>query len=218
MDNSEDFQSADLFPEIRRSPGVKRMRELRLALMKAINNGDSLTCASLFEQGVTPHFSINKMTPLRSAICRGSNAIVEMVLCARASPDSQAGANLTPIQEAIRVKNIGAIELLLRHGANVHTFSEDGRSTLDVALETGFLPALRLLLDLGLHPLKLDANGRASMDRITNENSRQFLRTWLANEAARAALEEPNPPIGIVRIVRKASKYLVNATQTRNSL
>lgn len=185
---SDTAVTLDLFAEARKPVGIKKMRALRHALMKAIDKGDAAACAELFEQGVTPHFITNRMTPLRTAIWKGNNAIVEMVLRARANPDTQADSKLTPIHFAICVKNLGAIELLLASGADVRKPTLDGASTLEIAIQAECLPALRLMLDAGLHPLTPDAKGVTPMDKPMTDDVRHFLRAWLVNEAAHAAL------------------------------
>ena len=76
----------------------------------------------------------------------GKNDILELLLKNGANPNlDQENRTSFPLHEAVMRKDINALELLLKFKADKNNKNKDGKTALDLAVETNFKKAQKLL-------------------------------------------------------------------------
>jgi ankyrin repeat protein len=123
-------------------------------LIRAINLGQAEIAELLISNGANVNArngSDNGSTPLHWAagdrVCKPNVTIAKLLLAKGAEVDARTGAGNTPLIWAAKCKEDGAIEvaeLLLRHGADLNYYGDDG-TALSAAREEG-TPAMAEML------------------------------------------------------------------------
>ena len=78
-----------------------------------------------------------KAAPIQSACAAGHEKVVQMLLQLGADPNVREGNRYTPLHAAAQNKDVGMIRTLIYGGADITLVGNDGKSPLDVAVETG---------------------------------------------------------------------------------
>ena len=78
-----------------------------------------------------------KAAPIQSASAAGHEKVVQMLLQLGADPNVREGNRYTPLHAAAQNKDVGMIRTLIYGGADITLVGNDGKSPLDVAVETG---------------------------------------------------------------------------------
>jgi hypothetical protein len=130
-------------------------------LLEAARNGHSAVVRALLEAGADPNARLTDdgTTPLHSAIsCQSPGereAVLAALLARGADPEIGDSDGFTPLIDAARDGKLGAVECLLKAGANVNTKAKGGETALLWAARctTGrALQVVKVLLDAGGDP------------------------------------------------------------------
>jgi ankyrin repeat protein len=78
-----------------------------------------------------------KAAPIQSASAAGHEKVVQMLLQLGADPNVREGNRYTPLHAAAQNKDVGMIRTLIYGGADITLVGNDGKSPLDIAVETG---------------------------------------------------------------------------------
>ncbi len=128
------------------------LKELRKDLVQACYQVDLDTVETLLERGVSPNFVDIGGTPLSIAVLRGSVDLIELLLRYNADIDYSEPGELMdclPLMEACKKENIALITYLLKLGATLDRVAGNGKSILEVAVETGNIEVVDFLIKAG---------------------------------------------------------------------
>jgi ankyrin repeat protein len=127
----------------------------------------------LLSAGANPHFSMGDETPLHIASERGHTEIVRALIRAGACIDTPNMRGNTPLQYALSgTSNIDIIAMLLDAGVDVDSvIGEREKNTpiyiaVLVALGTGNIEAVKLLLARGADVTIENAHGKTALDFV----------------------------------------------------
>lgn len=143
---------------LRADPAVKSVRGgpngdlLSLAIARC----DKPMVSALLDLGVAPD-GAGDAIPLSLALRAKDPAFATQLLKAGASPQRREA--YWPLKAAIGINSLGAVRLLLQHGAKVDTYDAGGATPLRLAVEQQNFRIVALLLDAGADPWAVGANG-----------------------------------------------------------
>ena len=87
-----------------------------------------------------------KVAPIHASMFGGRNDILEILLKNGAEPNLPQENEISyPLHEAVLRKDLLAIKILLRYGADRNIITRDGKTALTCANDSGFLEAVKLL-------------------------------------------------------------------------
>ena len=113
---------------------------------------------------------------LHAAILEGRSEILSKLLAAGGSPTERHGSGWTPLQLALQRGDLGAMKILLAHGADPRVKGAGERTSLDLALALESSPAeLELLIKGGADPNQRGPDGRTAVQVLLA--ARDFERT-----------------------------------------
>jgi ankyrin repeat protein len=119
------------------------------ALMIAALNNRSDLAKLLVDVGANVDVQAsNGLTALSAASAEGYTDIMKLLIEANAELDAKDGVNLwTPLMDASGENQLAAVRLLIEAGADVDSTDKWGRTALIIAVERGFTPITRALID-----------------------------------------------------------------------
>jgi len=158
------------------------------ALIRAFENGFPTIVEYILNSGVDVNFVDDfGMTPLHTALWLSENVpIVHLLLEHGADPNAVVTASkLTPLHYAIRDHKspITYVMLLTKHGANVNSVDEFGRSPLHYAVVSRCLPTITHLLHAGADPNAVSTHRKYTPLDLAHQTDSSFydlLRTAMA--------------------------------------
>lgn len=148
-------------------------------VMHNLTNGDNVMCMYILEDGMHPLHQINKTEQIRSWIASGADVNVRNI-----NGD-------TPLMYAsISYNNLDCILELLKLGANIDLFNNNGETALHFMLHyyepyydsfNHICATIRLLIEKGGNPLIRDTSGLTVVDilRTINTNQADQLQTMI---------------------------------------
>ncbi len=130
-------------------PNAVNDRLLTTILHTAVGNRDGRVLQELLDHGgnmYTPGYDGKSI--LHAAVAETECLDIARMLVIKHKFDVNYAAqgDITPLHEACHAGNLGAVELLLQHGASVHKKNAFGRTPLHDAASRGVLPVVELLL------------------------------------------------------------------------
>jgi len=132
-------------------------RDLDL-LTLAISRDDRTMVRLLLERGAPPD-GPNGEVPLSLALRATDPWHAQTLLQAGATPDPIADDAFWPLDEAIALNSLGAVRLLLDHGADVNRTDRTGGTPLETAVAMQNYRIAELLLERGADPWAVGVNG-----------------------------------------------------------
>lgn len=143
---------------LRADPALKTTRGGRGGdlLSLAIAHCDKPMVAALLDLGVPPDGAADAV-PLSLALRANDPAFATQLLSAGASP--QRRETYWPLKAAIGLNSLGAVRLLLQHGAKVDDHDATGATPLRLAVEQQNFRIAELLLEKGADPWAVGGNG-----------------------------------------------------------
>jgi ankyrin repeat protein len=172
------------------------------ALDWAAIRGDNAMAQLLLRRGADPNAaSGNGMTPIATAARRGQVGVLRLLLAHGGHADVRDVALGTPLQAAAGAQskywhnsNLVMV-LLLQQKVDVNAQDEDGQTALMLAVETGSVEAVRLLLNAGADPWSRSKDGRRAEQYLSGGPADRKIKELLSSNAARprAQVEPPVP-------------------------
>ena len=127
-------------------------------LTLAVARDDRAMVSLLLEKGAPPD-GPNGETSLSLALRAREPWHAQTLLQAGASPDPVAPDAFWPLDEAIALNSLGAVRLLLDHGADVNRADRTGGTPLEAAVAMRNYRIAELLLERGADPWAVGVNG-----------------------------------------------------------
>lgn len=127
-------------------------------LTLAVARDDRAMVSLLLEKGAPPD-GPNGETSLSLALRAREPWHAQALLQAGASPDPVAPDVFWPLDEAIALNSLGAVRLLLDHGADVNRADRTGGTPLEAAVAMRNYRIAELLLERGADPWAVGVNG-----------------------------------------------------------
>jgi len=142
-------------------------------LRRAIGAGDLTVMENLLSSGLNPNLPDRQgQTPLNVAMLMGRVPAVELLLTWHADPNAPLiGGNpssATPLEYAVRNRNLRMASVLIAGGAHVDASARGGRTPLHAAVGAGGLDMIQLLIQKGADPNARDAEGASPHDAVWN--------------------------------------------------
>ncbi len=125
-------------------------------LSLAIARCDKPMVSALLDLGVPPDGAADAV-PLSLALRATDPALATQLLSAGASPQRRAA--YWPLKAAIGLNSLGAVRLLLQHGARINDHDATGATPLRLAVEQQNFRIAELLLEKGADPWAVGSNG-----------------------------------------------------------
>lgn len=124
------------------------------ALYAAAQHADPALTEKLLKAGGDPNAALmSGETPLMVAAQRGNTATVRALLAGGADPNlKEKNAGQTALMWALSERQAGAVEELVKHGADIHGGSKTGFTPLMFAAQQGDVDSARILLTAGAKP------------------------------------------------------------------
>lgn len=123
-------------------------------------------------------------SPLTWAVQQALTGLVRWILESGISPDSPDGEQYTALFRAASRGILGAVELLLRHGADVNKqVHPHDETALLVAAEYGCVLTVRALLEHGAHVNHACTRGETALTRASQHDKVDVVITLLENHA-----------------------------------
>jgi ankyrin repeat protein len=121
------------------------------ALYAAAQHSDPALTEKLLKAGGDPNAALmSGETPLMVAAQRGNTATVRALLAGGADPNlKEKNAGQTALMWALSERQSGAVEELVKHGADIHGGSKSGFTPLMFAAQQGDVDSARILLAAG---------------------------------------------------------------------
>lgn len=143
---------------LRADPALKSTRGGRGGdlLSLAIARCDKPMVAALLDLGVPPDGGADAV-PLSLALRATDPAFATQLLAAGASPQRREA--YWPLKAAIGLNSLGAVRLLLQHGAKLNDHDATGATPLRLAVEQQNFRIAELLLEKGADPWAVGSNG-----------------------------------------------------------
>lgn len=168
------------------------MDDLNNQLLAAAKCGDTPVCHDLLARGANIH-AINSLgiNALHLAAGQGHNDTCRLLL--ERGADVNAGRE-SALRRATLRGHTHTCRLLLECGADIRQLNRDGWNILHWAAGMDHADTCLLLLEQGGDlMMKVNSDGQTPLDiaiDASNENSVSAMRSWIAANAARAALQE----------------------------
>ena len=108
----------------------------------------------------------NGATPLYLAVQQRRADVVDILLCAGATPDICTNNDMSPLERAVAHADYEIVSLLLRHGANVKRVDKQGRTIMHVAAmvkDASIVSIAALLIERG-----------AEVDRVSTQKGNEL--------------------------------------------
>lgn len=111
-------------------------------------------------------------------------SVIKRLLAYGADANIEDREGATPLSMALARREDSAVEvmeLLLRHGADVHKpphFETSGKSNLHVAAEMGNVNMIKLFLEYGADPSARAMNGQTAIDLAKDKEAKEVLARW----------------------------------------
>jgi ankyrin repeat protein len=118
--------------------------------------------------------------------------IAEMVLAAGADINRGEGAGGTPLHEAVRRGQKGAVEFLLDHGANINARDQNGQTPLHHAVNHKQIDLVELLIARGADVNPRDTQGRTPMYSAWGGGVSERIEELLRRHGGVGAFGEPD--------------------------
>lgn len=158
------------------------------ALMKAASLGRLNAMRALLRHGATINASTHDTRPpMRLAIIGGHLGVIDCLVTAGDdvnAPQDQYG--LTPLMEAAAYGQANVARTLLRHGADIHTRNDRGKTALAYAIDSQEnVEAACVLIEAGASLDRVESTGLSFLEACDRVERRRFL------DAFDAALAHP---------------------------
>ena len=146
-------------------------------------------------------------TPLYIAIYKGHYNIVNLLIQKRAKVDMVDDIGWAPLHLAAYQGHIGiARVLLIKYGTKVNKKTQDGRTSLDIALSRGHTSLAKFLKEKGAKENKMDENYQTS-DYIIQQDDFIISQRDLIHNASIETLEPIQGSITIERYLEKELQF-----------
>ena len=140
--------------DLRRAMNTNDPLDLHRALIRAVQNSDSVSIHRLASRGAPiQNLLQGKKNPLISACIIGEYNIVQQLLDYGADPDAKDGNNDTPLIWAAYMDHPGTVERLIRAKANVEALGYKQLRAIEVAVERKHPDVIKVLRTMHYEPL-----------------------------------------------------------------
>jgi ankyrin repeat protein len=127
------------------NPNVQRNGKAAAPVSHSVMGGNTKVLDLLLKAKACVDTPVATRSPLQDAAADGKNEFVVKLLAAGANPNATDSKGFTPLFSAVRAKNVKAVELLLKAGADAQLVNHHGESVMDVATEVGNTQILAML-------------------------------------------------------------------------
>ncbi len=183
---------------LRADPALKTTRGGRNGdlLSLAIARCDKPMVTALLDLGVPPDGGGDAI-PLSLALRAKDPTFATQLLAAGASPQRREA--YWPLKAAIGLNSLGAVRLLLQHGARVNDHDPTGATPLRIAIEQQNFRIGQLLLDEGADPWTVGSNGETVATVLAGpmrpgESEEQAARPRVIETLKKNGWRLPGPP------------------------
>ena len=160
----------------------------KTALHVAAQNGMSRMCTFLLDRGALLEARSTRWqtAPLLEAAKHQHLHIITLLIERKALVDAVTSDNSTAFHESVFTRNVACTRALLRAGANVCHFRQDGANALGLAAEAGCLEVAQLLLRFD-HPADLAKESHPTPLLIACQNGHSKMVELLLKNGASAS-------------------------------
>jgi len=135
-------------------------------LCRAAERGDIWTVRSLLAE--CPQLAngreLTGWSPLRSAVCGGHRAVVDVLLRSGADPSLADSAGTTALHDAVATRSGQIARRLLDAGVDINAANVTGDTPLHIAARLGYGELVGMLLSRGANPDARNKVGRTAAD------------------------------------------------------
>jgi ankyrin repeat protein len=175
-------------------PLVPTIRERVEVLFNAISSGSVSYFNSAYKDVENSNIrNQNGDTILTYSVLLQKPAIMASVLAKGADPNLPSGLGYTPIDIAIEMLDIKALELLIDNKADPKYIDAFGRTYLMHASRVGFLPAVELFVSKGVDVNAMDNDGFTALS-IAYRHKKEIVVKYLLQNGAKTWIEKPYEP------------------------
>ncbi len=175
-------------------PLVPNIRERIEVLFNAISSGSVSYFNSAYKDVENSNIrNQNGDTILTYSVLLQKAAIMASVLAKGADPNLLSGLGYTPIDIAIEMLDIKALELLIDNKADPKYIDAFGRTYLMHASRVGFLPAVELFVSKGVDVNAMDNDGFTALS-IAYRHKKEIVVKYLLQNGAKTWIEKPYEP------------------------
>jgi len=175
-------------------PLIPTIREKIEVLFNAISSGSVSYFNSAYRDVENSNIrNQNGDTILTYSVLLQKPAIIASVLAKGADPNLSSGLGYTPIDIAIEMLDIKALELLIDNKADSKYIDAFGRTYLMHASRLGFLPAVELFVSKGVDINAMDNDGFTALS-IAYRHKKEIVVKYLLQNGAKTWIEKPYEP------------------------
>ena len=129
------------------------------ALMYAVSHGNFEMARALLDAGADPDLKGQGFTPLGMAALKGYARIVLALLKSGADVDRKSSDGNTPIIAATLLHRTEVVRELLAYHPDMTIWNREGRVSLGIAVQEGYMDIVAMMLEAGVDPNLMDRNG-----------------------------------------------------------
>lgn len=172
-------------------PTILSYEERRNILFDAINIGNINYFNSAYKYIENPDVTNQSGdTILTYAILTQKYAVMAAILARGADPNLPNALGYSPIDIAVELLDIKALEILVQNKADINYFDSFGRTSLMHAARVGFLPAVELLVLKGADVNIMDNDGFTALS-IAYRHQKEIIVKFLLKNGAKPWIEKP---------------------------
>ena len=131
------------------------LKQLQTAMRDACYSGDVDMAESILQKRISPNFNTIGGCPLTIAVKRENKVLIDCLIRYGADinfSNSEGVMDVLPLMAACENENIAMLKYLIGLGAEIDRVAGNGKSILEVAVETGNQEVVNFLLEAGAHP------------------------------------------------------------------
>lgn len=151
-DHVQNELHSSLSEEVKITFEPSQLKQLQQDLKHACYALDLETVENILLQGLSPDFTTIGGSPLAIAVSQGSKALIDGLLRYGADINYSEPEDIfdeLPIMSACENENIAMVKYLISLGADVNRVSGNGKSVLEIAVETGNMELVGFLIENG---------------------------------------------------------------------
>ncbi len=172
-------------------PTILSYEERKNILFDAINIGNINYFNSAYKYIENPDATNQSGdTILTYAILTQKYPIMAAILARGADPNLPNALGYSPIDIAVELLDIKALEILVKNKADINYFDSFGRTSLMHAARVGFLPAVELFVLQGADVNTMDNDGFTALS-IAYRHQKEIIVKFLLKNGAKPWIEKP---------------------------